>query len=128
MRLSETNTVDFMGTEKGTGTVLATLMDDFDGTDQERRLGLLQMKMERYLDFVESGEVYTKESKVVDRAIAAPTPVKIAIIARHRLDADGERFLAEAREIAASLGVTVSFEVIDFNRSEGGSAARLEHS
>ena len=96
MRLSDPETVDYLGIEKETGWVVLTLVDDCDWSDETRHLALLQTKLNRYFDFIDSGEVYEQLVRITGRAVAHATPVKISILAKHEPAGEGGRFLGSA--------------------------------
>lgn len=112
MPLSDPNTIDYLGLEKGGGAVIVTLLDDFDGADELRRLALLQAKINRYFDFIESGEVFVKVSQVAGRKVARGTPVRISILAKQQLGDEGERFVRHVTQVGRQTGVDIEFKVL----------------
>lgn len=112
MRLNDPNTVDYLGVEKDTETVIVTLVDDCDWTDEKRHLSLLQEKINRYIDFVESGEVYEQLAQTTGRILPRTTPVKISILAKYPPEGDGLRFLEQVAQAAENVGIGLSFKVL----------------
>lgn len=119
MRLEQTNTVDFLGVERDTGVVMATLVDDCDWSNEMRHLQLLQSKINRYLDFIESGEVYQELLRTTGCEAAVGSPVTINILAKFPLRGEGERFLDHIEGVAKEAGVNVSFKVVGPNKLSG---------
>ena len=103
MRLEQTDTVDFLGFDKKTGDIQVTLIDDCDWGDEEAHLDLLRRKLERYFDFIESGEVHSR-LREHGRTVLLATPVNIQILAKCALPDEGERLISRAREVAVSIG------------------------
>lgn len=112
MRLADSATVDFLSLEKGTGTVVVTLLDDFIGPDEVQRLALLQRKLNRYFDFIESGEVYDQLAEGTGLQVARNRPVRISIVALQDLVNDGRRFLQHVEDAARDANVELTFKVV----------------
>ena len=113
MGLHNTDTVDYLGLEKGTGHVVATLVDDLEWCDEVRHIGLLQAKLNRYFDFIDSGEIFEMVSQAVGRSIPVSTPVRISILARHEPLGEGVRFLEHVSTVARDAGVDFAFKVLN---------------
>ena len=58
MGLDRPDVVDAIGTEKTTGLVILTIMDSWDWEHTQRHLLALQAKINAYLGFVQSGELW----------------------------------------------------------------------
>jgi hypothetical protein len=116
VRLEQTDTVDFLGVEKGTGVVMVTLVDDCDWSNESRHLQLLQSKLNRYLDFIESGEVYQELLRTTGYEVAVGSPVTISILAKFPFQGEGQRFLDHVERVAREAGVRFSFKVIGPNK------------
>ena len=110
MRLENANTVDYLVASRD-GRYAAVLLDDFQGSDERPRLALLQAKIVRYLDFIESGEAHSRLDEMVGRPVDRRASVGIQIIAMRPLGQLGERFLQHVTQAAQAEGVLVSFEV-----------------
>lgn len=115
MRLEDPNTVDFLGLEKATGIVLVTLVDDCNWTDEARHLQLLQAKFNRYLDFIEGGEVYERVLETTGREVPPGGAVAINVLAKYPLEGEGKRFLEHVTSVAAATGIEVRFKVVGPN-------------
>jgi len=110
MRLENANTVDYLVVGRD-GGYAAVLLDDFQGSDERLRLGLLQAKIVRYLDFIESGEAHSRLDEMLGRPVDRRARVGIQIIAMQPLGQLGERFLQHVTQAAQVESVLVSFEV-----------------
>jgi hypothetical protein len=82
----------------------------YAGIDEVERLAQLQKKLNRYFDFIESGEVFKAFAKSTGRAVAK-SPVRISIVARERLGDEGRCFLAHVGEAAKAARVGLTFKV-----------------
>jgi hypothetical protein len=58
MSLDQPNKVDAIGLEKGTDQTVLTIADSWDWTDEPKHLIALQAKLNSYLEFIESGQVW----------------------------------------------------------------------
>ena len=83
MSIEDTDVVDFVSVD-ASGDVELTISDHLDWEDTERHIELLQNKIHRYLDFIESGELHESNpavagKRVVIRIRAKFPPVRRAI-------------------------------------------------
>lgn len=115
MRLEQTDIVDFIGVERETGVVVATLVDDADWEDELRHLQLLQAKVNRYFDFIESGEIFSELARTTGREVDADHPIKLSILGKHRPRGEGERFLEHVADIAREVGVLFAYKMVGEN-------------
>jgi len=113
MRLADSDPVDYLSVKNGDGTVVVTLLDDFEGPKLLQRLALLQRKINRYFDFIESGEVFEQLARTTGRRVNLATPVRIEIVAKQELEGEGERFLRHVRSAAQDAGLSLSFRVLE---------------
>ncbi len=118
MRLEQKDAVDYIGLEKETGVIVATLVDDCDWSDEIHHLRLLQAKINRYFDFIESGEIYSEILAATNRAVLPGSPVKISVLAKFSPRGEGERFLEHVTEVAEKAGIAFSFKVVGQDSAE----------
>ena len=118
MRLQQKDTVDYIGLEKETGVVVAPLVDDCDWNDEIYHLRLLQSKINRYFDFIESGEIYSEIVAATSRAVLPGSPVKISVLAKFPPRGEGKRFLEHVTEAAKEAGIGFSFKIVGQHSSE----------
>lgn len=110
--LSEPDLVDFLGVDKVSGAVVLTLVDDCDWHDELRHLRLLQEKLNRYFDFIESGEVFGRLRETTGSVVAAGVPIRLSILAKYLPTVEGQRLLDEASRVAAELGTELMLKVL----------------
>lgn len=82
MSVRETNKVDFISEDKS-GNIVLTISDHLLWDEENTHLSILQEKINAYLSFIESGEVYTsypnsKGKKFVIRVVMLHEPNEIA--------------------------------------------------
>src|SRR5688500_18168770 len=112
MTIVQTGVVDWMGIEKGTGHVSLTVVDDLDWNDEQNHLLLLQEKLNTYLAFIESGEVFERLVEEAGRRVPATTPVKVTILAKFELTPRSREFLSHAVASFGSAGFSLSHRVV----------------
>ena len=105
MSLDNVETVDAVGTEKGTNTVVLSIMDSWDWEDQRRHLAALENKLNAYFGFVESGQIYEAYPEATGKSL------RIDIVSRYPMPAAGHGFLAKASNVASKLNLTITQRV-----------------
>ena len=99
MSIEQTEVVDIISTERMTGNVVLTISDHLDWSDSTAHQLLLQSKLNRYLAFVESGEILQSYPKAKDR------PIAFTVVFKFSPDDQGRAFLAKVRPIVESAGI-----------------------
>ena len=105
MSIQQTDVVDIISTDRVTGDVVLTISDHLDWSDSTAHLTLLQSKLNRYLAFVETGEILEAYPDAKDR------PVVFKVVFQFRPDDAGQAFLEKVRSIIESAGFTFRDEV-----------------
>jgi hypothetical protein len=108
--IEQLDVIDIVGTDRMTGHVVLTISDHLDWTDTTAHQTLLQSKLNRYLAFVESGEILEKYPRAKDR------PVVFSVVFRFPPDDAGRAFLARARAVIESAGFGLQDEVFTGGR------------
>ena len=112
MSIRKTDVVDWLGIEKGTGVVILTVSDDEDWTNEDEHIELLQQKLNTYLAFTESGEVFERLAADVGRSVPPGTPIKVSVLAKHDLPARAREFFAYAETMVKDAGFTLTHKVL----------------
>jgi hypothetical protein len=105
MSIEQTDVVDIISTERLTGNVVLTISDHLDWSDSMAHQLLLEIKLNRYLAFVESGEILESYPNAKERRIVFNVAFK------YPPDESGRAFLAKARQVIESAGFTLRDEV-----------------
>jgi hypothetical protein len=105
MSVEQLDVVDVVSIDKDTGHVVLTISDHLDWSITVEHQTVLQAKFNKYLAFVESGEILVRYPDARDR------PVAVKVMFKHRPDQEGWRFLARAREVIESAGFSLRYEV-----------------
>jgi hypothetical protein len=80
------------------GSVVLTVSDHLDWDDSMRHQTMLQEKLNRYLEFIESGEILESYPSATGR------PVMIEVVTQYDPDLGGSQFLERARTIVEQAG------------------------
>ena len=105
MSIEQTNLVDIISIDRMTGDVVLTITDHLDWSNSVAHQLLLQAKLNRYMAFVESGEILQSCPQATDR------PIVFAVVFRFMPDEGGRAFLARAKPIIESTGVRLREEI-----------------
>ena len=100
------DTVDLIGTEKASGKIVLTISDHLAWGD-EAHLSALQDKINTYLSFIESGEIYQQYPE------ARGQEIRIEAVMKFAPDKNGLEFLQRAAEIVEIAGFGLSFHVFE---------------
>lgn len=99
MTVENTSTVDAVGTDTVTGEVRLSIFDHLPWDKDHLRL--LQDKINLYLGFIESGEIYASYPNAKGR------PLVIDVYTKFRPTEDATRFLKQAESVTANYGASL---------------------
>ena len=121
MSVEQTDVVDILGTDRETGHVVLTISDHLDWSDSVDHQTILQKKLNKYLAFVESGEILEQYPDAKNR------PVAFRVVFQVPPDESGQAFIARARAAIESAGFTLRDEVFTGGRFNCAAHDALEH-
>ncbi len=104
MTIEDINKVDFIGCEDNSETIILTISDHLDWGSLEH-LEKIQEKLNSYLNFIESGELYDSYPNSISKKI------KINMVFKHQPDTDGINFLNKCSQLILTSGYQFNFEV-----------------
>lgn len=107
MTIEEKDWIDFTCIDKAEGTLLLAISDHLEWDEQNKHLRQLQTKMNNYLRFIESGEIYKQIPKAQGRKI------KILVYLKYMPPPLVEQFFEAARGICQKIDVDVEYEMIE---------------
>ena len=84
---------------------MLTVFDAWDWDDQERHLLALQAKLNAYLGFVESGQIYENYPAAAGKAL------RIDIVTRYPVPEAALSFLEQAATVASRLNITITHRI-----------------
>lgn len=104
MAIDQVNTVDAIGIDKVTSDLVLTITDHLEWTDFEKdHLFLLQEKLNKYLSFVESGEILDAYPDAKGKNIV------IEIVCKHQPNSVAKNFFLKASTIIEGAGMRLRF-------------------
>jgi hypothetical protein len=115
LSVRKTAVVDWLGLEKGTGTIILTVVDDEDWTDPDEHLEFLQAKLNTYLRFIESGELYQRLEADLGRTVPKTTPIRVSVLAKYRLPTQIYPFLKYAENMFEEAGFSLVHKVLQLD-------------
>lgn len=105
MSVEDRDVVDILSIDKQTGDVVLTVSDHLDWYDSLAHQETLQTKLNRYLAFIESGELIESYPNAKGRSVI----IKVAV--KFPPDASGLEFLSRAESVVTSAGIGFRHEV-----------------
>ncbi|MGE7849547.1 DUF6572 domain-containing protein [Bacillus paramycoides] len=112
MSLYELEKVDFMGYNKEEKIAYLIIADELDWTDEEKHIELLQEKINLYLGFIESGEVYERYPEVNGYGFV------IKIFGKYLFTEWGKEFLEKVDEVLVEAGYGFQYVHKPFDETE----------
>jgi hypothetical protein len=106
MSLEDIQVVDAVGTAKDGSSISLFLLDSWDWEDPHQHLYSLQEKINAYLSFVESGQIYE------DYPAAEGKRVQIDIMSRFPMPKEGLAFVEAAAAIASRINIVITQRVV----------------
>lgn len=100
MSVDQTNVVDAIGIDNATGDVVLTITDhlEWTGRDNEHLL-LLQEKLNTYLSFVESGEIFETYPDAKGRTVL------IDVVYKYALNQQAQDFYSQVTPVVEGAGM-----------------------
>ena len=108
MSLENTQVIDCIGFEAATGRVVLTIADHLPWNDHEHLL-LIQEKLNSYLAFIESGEIFESYPEAMGRQLV------IDLVLQHWPSVEGLRHLELAKEQVENAGTELRYSVLREN-------------
>ncbi len=108
MSIEQTNVVDAVGVDNVTGEVVLTITDQIEwtGSDNEHFL-LLQEKLNTYLGFVESGEIFDTYPNAKGKGVL------IDVVYKYPLNQQAQEFYSKVIRIVEGSGMKFRHRLFD---------------
>ena len=104
MTVEDIDKIDFATGERRTGDMILTISDHLDWDENEgEHLVMLQKKLNTYLEFIESGQIYAKIPQAVGRKIV------IQVMGKYPLSEEAGKFYRLAGKAIESYGYSLRF-------------------
>jgi hypothetical protein len=110
MSIDQADTIDFATIDKASGDLWLTITDHLPWEEDEgNHLVLLQNKLNAYLRFIESGEVFKKVPDANGRRVA------INLVGKFPLSPRAKSFLESVRVVIEHAGYRLQFNLLRSN-------------
>jgi len=107
MSIENTDVVDFIGIDKDTSEVVLSVSDHLLwGDDSKEHMYLLQEKINAYLRYIESGEIYEDNPDTENKDII------ISVVGKYPLNEEAECFFSKASNAIEETGFSLRFELL----------------
>lgn len=108
MAVDETDKVDALGIDRATGYVVLTISDHLPWLEaEELHREVLSNKINSYLSFIESGELYKTYPAAVGRRVL------ISVVGKFELSPVGQEFFSNATVVMRRAGFDLEFKKAD---------------
>jgi uncharacterized protein DUF6572 len=104
MTVEQSDVVDIISLDEA-GSVVLTISDHVDWSNSAAHQHILQTKLNRYLAFVESGEILESYSDARGRVVV------LKVVFKFKPDEAGQQFLLKAKQIVESAGMQFCHEM-----------------
>lgn len=104
MSLEDVNILDNIGIDKKSGHVILSIIDNLEWDDEYKHLSLLQEKLNYYLGFIESDEVYNAYPKAIGRNF------EIFLYSKNSIPDNGIEFLNKVKGLFEEPGYILRVE------------------
>ena len=105
MSVQDPNTIDFVSLGTKLDTALLVVSDHLDWSSPMDHQFALQEKLNAYLSFIETQELYSQFPKAKGKR------VEIRVVLQYVPDASGTEFLQKVAKFIAEAGFTFSYQV-----------------
>ena len=106
MSVEQSNKIDAIGIDKKLNAVVLSISDHLDWANPEEHLLLLQEKLNSYLSFCESGEIYESYPLAIGKKIVFEVYGKLP------LPQEGVYFFDQARKIIKEARIELRFTLL----------------
>jgi hypothetical protein len=115
MSTEQTNVVDFVSIDPKSGDVWLTISDHLPwDQDEGEPLFLLQEKLNAYLRFIESGQMYEERPDTKDQKVI------IDLVGKFPLSKQAGLFFEKARALIHNAGFKLQFRLLRCSEDESG--------
>jgi len=105
MAIDNSNVIDFIGIDEKNNEVILTISDHLDWQLKIDHLLKLQAKINAYVDFIESGEIYEKYAKAIDREVVIEIHGKYEL----PMDSDVSKFYDKVKDTLKEISIAIRF-------------------
>jgi len=103
MPIGNPDIIDLIGLSKQGNEVSMVISDHLDWQDFDTHCGILQTKLNRYIDVVESGEIYEIKKEALGRKIV------IEVFGKYPLPPEAAQFYRQVNDILTDIDLEMRF-------------------
>ena len=103
--VNDTNKIDLIGIDKECNHINLEILDSIDWDDEEKHLLLLEQKINTYLSFIESGQIYEVKPEGKGKKIV------ITVIFAYELTENAIKFLFTVAHILHDAGYKFEYQI-----------------
>lgn len=107
MSIEDTGVVDAIGSDDFDGEVVLLISDHLNWDDESNHLILLQSKINTYIRFYESGEIYEKYPSLSGRRVIIKIDFKYQVSDRFKW------FIGQVKSVIKPIGLDIEYAVYD---------------
>jgi hypothetical protein len=107
--IEDVKQIDLVGIDRESGDVELTVSDHLDWRNSQAHQLALQSKLNTYLAFIESGEIYEKYPKAQGRRLV------ITVAGKYEPDSGGKNFLEKVKSAVEGAGFGFKYELFSVN-------------
>ncbi|PTO87267.1 hypothetical protein CWO08_23560 [Vibrio sp. 10N.286.48.B8] len=107
MTIEQLDKVDIIGHDEEKVTLV--ISDHLEWDDQNEKLLLLQEKLNLYLSFIESGEVFEQYPLAKNKLF------EIQVVSKYQPNNEAEKFILLASKVVSEAGFSLTHEVKNYN-------------
>ena len=107
MSIEETQKIDLVATRPDSTEVRLVMTDHLDWADPQAHLRLLQEKLNAYIAFVESGQIYDMDEPAVERN----AQITIVVAAQEEPPTESAGFFGQVKELLHGIGIRFLVQV-----------------
>lgn len=101
MTVENARIIDAVGTDKFDKSVVLTIIDHLDWSNEYEHLLFIQDKVNAYLEFIQSGQIY------ISYPDAAGRKIKLSLVSKFELPDSAIKLLEQIAKVCAQIGVTI---------------------
>jgi hypothetical protein len=105
MTVEEVKKIDFIGTDKETDNIILTISDHLQWDNEH--IYILQEKINSYLAFIETGQIYEDYPKSKGKKIV------LEIIAKYPFNDEAIEFLEKVKPVVEGAGFGFNYQILE---------------
>lgn len=110
--MNPSQVIDRLELEQDSKAIVMTVIDDLGWADENAHISELQEKLNAYLASIENGDVFRQMRAELGRDVPRSSPIRITVLAKHELPAQGKAFFEYAKNAFSEAKVGLVFQLM----------------